>query len=145
MIARRRFRRLQDLMIWQKSIVMRKPRRFLWAVFLTLLLKVDRILILIHNSAQILEHFEKYGKVVECQIMKDRENGKPRGFGFVTFESEDSVEKVLANLKEHKLMDKWVDCKKAIPKAAPSPSTLSKPSLFVPSRRKLVFFLILLQ
>lgn len=71
------------------------------------------------TEEQITEYFGKYGKVVECQIMKDRENGKPRGFGFVTFDNEEAVEKVLANLKEHKLMDKWVECKKATPKAAP--------------------------
>ena len=51
--------------------------------------------------------------------MKDRETGKPRGFGFVTFETEEAVDNVLSNLKEHKLMDKWVECKKATPKALP--------------------------
>lgn len=51
--------------------------------------------------------------------MKDRDNGKPRGFGFVTFETEEAVDKVLVNLKEHKLMDKWVECKKAYPKTTP--------------------------
>ena len=28
--------------------------------------------------------FEKYGKVTDCFIPKDRETGKPKGFGFVT-------------------------------------------------------------
>jgi RNA recognition motif-containing protein len=58
--------------------------------------------------------------------MKDRDNGKPRGFGFVTFETEEAVDKVLANLKEHKLMDKWVECKKATPKATPSKPPMSQ-------------------
>ena len=53
--------------------------------------------------------------------MKDRENGKPRGFGFVTFDTEEAVEQVLLKLKEHKLLDKWVECKKATPSARPVP------------------------
>jgi RNA recognition motif-containing protein len=48
--------------------------------------------------------------------MKDRDTAKPRGFGFVSFDNEDAVELVMNNLKEHKLLDKWVECKKATPK-----------------------------
>ena len=28
--------------------------------------------------------FEKYGKVTDCFIPKDRETGRPKGFGFIT-------------------------------------------------------------
>ncbi|MDR3735703.1 MAG: hypothetical protein P4L10_09220 [Acidobacteriaceae bacterium] len=64
---------------------------------------------------QFTSYFSKYGKVTHCQIMKDRDTGKSRGFGFVTFETEEAVDRVLANIKEHKLLDKWVECKKATP------------------------------
>jgi len=67
------------------------------------------------TETEFVEYFTKYGVVTHSQIMKDRESGKPRGFGFITFDSEDSVEKVLENMKEHKLMGKWVECKKATP------------------------------
>jgi len=60
--------------------------------------------------------------------MKDRDTGKPRGFGFVTFESEDAVEKVIANLKDHKLLDKWVECKKATPSKTNPPHVSASPS-----------------
>ncbi len=59
--------------------------------------------------------------------MKDRETGKSRGFGFVTFDTEEAVEKVLANIKEHKLLDKWVECKKATP-TKPNPPRATAPS-----------------
>ena len=51
--------------------------------------------------------------------MKDRDSGKSRGFGFVSFDTEEAVEQVLLKLKEHKLLDKWVECKKATPSAKP--------------------------
>eukprot|EP00826_Nyctotherus_ovalis_P012375 TRINITY_DN1326_c0_g2_i2.p1 TRINITY_DN1326_c0_g2~~TRINITY_DN1326_c0_g2_i2.p1 ORF type:complete len:332 (+),score=62.44 TRINITY_DN1326_c0_g2_i2:207-1202(+) len=71
-------------------------------------------------------YFERYGKVVHCQIMKDRDTSKPRGFGFVTFDSEEAVERVIRNLKEHKFMGKWVECKKATPSAKTAVSVKQK-------------------
>jgi len=65
------------------------------------------------TPADLEKHFSKYGKVTDCVIMKDRDSGKSRGFGFVSFESEDTVEKVLSAGKEHILLDKWIDCKRA--------------------------------
>lgn len=69
------------------------------------------------------DYFSNYGTVVRRQIMKDRTSGNSRGFGFVTFDSEEAVEKVLANIKEHKLLDKWVECKKATPNRTTQPPT----------------------
>ena len=40
------------------------------------------------------EYFEKFGKVTSCNLKKDLETMRSRGFGFVVFESADSVEKV---------------------------------------------------
>jgi RNA recognition motif-containing protein len=63
------------------------------------------------------EYFQKYGNVTECNLMLDKETGKSRGFGFVTFDTEDAVEQVLAHAKEHILLGKWMDCKKATVRA----------------------------
>ncbi|CAH9100513.1 unnamed protein product [Cuscuta europaea] len=42
--------------------------------------------------------FENYGKVMETKIIMDRETGRSRGFGFVTFETADGMEKAIEAL-----------------------------------------------
>merc|ERR1719282_2273710 len=46
-------------------------------------------------------------------VMKDPVTGNPRGFGFVTFENEDSVQKVLDMKADLQIHDKWIDVKLA--------------------------------
>jgi len=66
-------------------------------------------------------YFSKFGKVTESMIMLDRDSGRPRGFGFVTFDDEDTADKVVVS-GSHSLRNKPVECKKAVPKAeAPPP------------------------
>jgi|JI10StandDraft_1071094.scaffolds.fasta_scaffold466295_2 RNA-binding protein Musashi len=47
--------------------------------------------------------------------MRDKNSGKARGFGFVTFYKEQSADKVMVEKKIHKMKGKWVDCKRAVP------------------------------
>ena len=39
--------------------------------------------------------FEAYGEVVEAKVVTDRDTGRSRGFGFVTFADSDSARKAL--------------------------------------------------
>ncbi len=48
------------------------------------------------SEDDIRELFEKYGTITEIAIPVNRENQKPRGFAFITFEGEDSAKKALA-------------------------------------------------
>ena len=57
---------------------------------------------------ELKEYFSTYGNVVEYQIMLDHKTGRSRGFGFVTFDSEDSVEKVFSAGKIHEIGGKQV-------------------------------------
>ncbi|WFD02010.1 hypothetical protein MOBT1_000693 [Malassezia obtusa] len=41
--------------------------------------------------------FQQFGHVLDSTVMMDKDTGRPRGFGFVTFESDEGVEKTLAN------------------------------------------------
>ncbi|KAJ1278591.1 hypothetical protein BS78_04G090700 [Paspalum vaginatum] len=65
---------------------------------------------------ELKDHFSSYGKVIEHQIMLDHSTGRSRGFGFVTFESEDSVERVISEGRMRDLGGKQVEIKKAEPK-----------------------------
>ncbi|XP_059074443.1 heterogeneous nuclear ribonucleoprotein 1 [Cryptomeria japonica] len=62
------------------------------------------------------EYFAKFGKIVEHQIMQDRSTGRSRGFGFVTFESEQVVEEIMSQGRMFELGGKQVEIKKAEPK-----------------------------
>jgi heterogeneous nuclear ribonucleoprotein A1/A3 len=59
-------------------------------------------------SDDLKDHFSPYGKIVEHQIMLDHSTGRSRGFGFVTFESEDSVERVISEGRMRDLGGKQV-------------------------------------
>ncbi|KAK4251760.1 hypothetical protein C7999DRAFT_27838 [Corynascus novoguineensis] len=60
------------------------------------------------------EYFAQFGRVVDATLMMDKDTGRPRGFGFVTFESEAGVEACLAaNLEIH---GKPIEVKKAQPR-----------------------------
>ncbi|KAM3177578.1 hypothetical protein ACTXT7_004278 [Hymenolepis weldensis] len=66
------------------------------------------------KETDLESYFSKYGKVTRCIIKVDRFTGNSRGFGFVTFENEESVNKVLS-VSDHKLMNKRIDPKRAKP------------------------------
>ncbi|KAF8045203.1 hypothetical protein N665_5418s0003 [Sinapis alba] len=60
-------------------------------------------------------YFEKFGKTTDVVVMHDSVTNRPRGFGFVTYDSENSVEIVMQS-HFHELSNKRVEVKRAIPK-----------------------------
>ncbi len=44
------------------------------------------------------EGFEKHGTLVEAKVITDRESGRSRGFGFVTYENEEDAQTALEAL-----------------------------------------------
>lgn len=63
------------------------------------------------------QYFEAYGHVTDVVVMYDQQTNRPRGFGFVSFDSEDAVDRVL-HKTFHDLDGKQVEVKRALPKDA---------------------------
>jgi len=64
------------------------------------------------NVEKLKEYFLKFGHVTECTLKTDVNTGRSRGFGFVTFGTADSVEKVLEAVP-HTLNNRVIDPKRA--------------------------------
>lgn len=41
------------------------------------------------------KYFERYGEVIDSVVMKDRQTGRPRGFGFITYADPSVVDEVI--------------------------------------------------
>ncbi|KAM0980667.1 hypothetical protein COP2_014209 [Malus domestica] len=50
------------------------------------------------NEKGLSEAFSQYGQVIEAQIVSDRVSERSKGFGFVTFASEDEAHKALEEM-----------------------------------------------
>lgn len=60
-------------------------------------------------------YFEQFGNITDVVVMYDHISQRPRGFGFITYDSEDAVDKVVTK-NFHELHDKMVEVKRALPK-----------------------------
>ncbi|KAM0941916.1 putative RNA recognition motif domain, nucleotide-binding alpha-beta plait domain superfamily [Dioscorea sansibarensis] len=63
------------------------------------------------------QYFENYGTVTDVVLMYDQNTHRPRGFGFITFDSEDAVDRVL-HKTFHEVCGKLAEVKRALPKDA---------------------------
>lgn len=78
------------------------------------------------TSESLRDAFIRFGPIAEAQIMKDRMRGRSRGFGFVTFEDDESILEALGTA-EHRVDGKLVDVKRAEPKKRASAPGASNP------------------
>ncbi|KAJ4996190.1 hypothetical protein K4K48_008930 [Colletotrichum sp. SAR 10_66] len=66
------------------------------------------------TDQEFKDYFQQFGRVVDATLMMDKDTGRPRGFGFVTFESEAGVEACLSTSLE--IHGKPIEVKKAQPR-----------------------------
>lgn len=72
-------------------------------------------------EADLRDAFGKYGTVTDCFCPTDRETGKPRGFGFVTFADERDAKDAVEKLNDSDLMGRQIRVNPANPKGSAPP------------------------
>ncbi|GFY54868.1 heterogeneous nuclear ribonucleoprotein 87F [Trichonephila inaurata madagascariensis] len=60
-------------------------------------------------------HFEKWGEIVDCVVMRDPHSRKSRGFGFITYKRAHMVDDAQA-ARPHKIDGREVEPKRAVPR-----------------------------
>ncbi|XP_077996972.1 heterogeneous nuclear ribonucleoprotein A1-like 2 [Glandiceps talaboti] len=66
-------------------------------------------------------HFQQYGNITDCVVVRDNTTKNSRGFGFVTFETVEMVDECQDN-KPHVIDGKEVEVKRAIPRDSEDPN-----------------------
>ncbi|KAL0692843.1 hypothetical protein Bca4012_060023 [Brassica carinata] len=67
------------------------------------------------TEAEFKKYFAQFGVITDVVVMYDHRTQRPRGFGFISYESEEAVDKVLQRTF-HELNGKMVEVKLAVPK-----------------------------
>lgn len=66
------------------------------------------------SESDFKEFFMKFGRVLDATLMMDKDTGRPRGFGFVTFDNEMAVERTLEGPLA--ILNKPIEVKRAQPR-----------------------------
>lgn len=67
------------------------------------------------NERDFNEFFSQFGSIIDAQLMIDKDTGRSRGFGFITYDSPDAVDRVTVN-KYLTLKGKTMEVKRAEPR-----------------------------
>jgi RNA-binding protein Musashi len=67
------------------------------------------------SEADFKNFFMQFGRVIDATLMMDKDTGRPRGFGFVTFDGEEAVDRALSRPLE--IYGKPMEVKRAQPRS----------------------------
>ena len=60
--------------------------------------------------------FEEFGEVASAKVIKDRESGRSKGFGFVEMDDDDSAQEAINELDGEEIDGRTIKVNKARPK-----------------------------
>jgi RNA recognition motif-containing protein len=55
------------------------------------------------NDDGLREAFSQFGEITEAKVINDRDSGRSRGFGFVTFADDEAADKAIAAMNGFEL------------------------------------------
>ena len=69
------------------------------------------------TDESLRSYFEKHGNITDCVVIRESSTGKSKGFGFVTYETEEEVNMSLCGLctLKNTLLSVWDDLLKTTP------------------------------
>ena len=67
------------------------------------------------TEADFTDFFAQFGRVIDATLMMDKDTGRPRGFGFVTFDNDLAVERCL-EFRPLEILNKPIEVKRAQPR-----------------------------
>jgi RNA recognition motif-containing protein len=77
------------------------------------------------NESELQQMFAAYGPVIDVKVPVDRENGRPRGFGFVTMATPEGAQAAIQALNGRAVGDRKMTVSEARPRENRPPSNRS--------------------
>lgn len=68
------------------------------------------------NEDELRGQFEVYGEVTSATVIKDRETGRSKGFGFVEFADDEAAKDAIAALNEREIDGRPIKVSEARPR-----------------------------
>ncbi|OGK64494.1 hypothetical protein A2313_04890 [Candidatus Roizmanbacteria bacterium RIFOXYB2_FULL_41_10] len=80
------------------------------------------------DDNQLKELFSKFGEVTEAIVIKNKFNGRSKGFGFVTLKDEKAAEQAVQEMNQAEVMERKLVVNVARPKKEEAPRTNFTPT-----------------